>query len=331
MGSIHVSEKIIEQYIAENNISAAVKSLYGMVVQCAEAKMFSKAEQYREQILEVDPMALNEIINSAEIIEGAKNQAMDPNHMEIWSKLYNVLDTDEQNALYFAMKEAKYEINQTVYSQGDLNSKLYFINNGDLNLIFTHKGGDFYLSNLSSGDVAGQDDFFSNTVCTTTLLTTTNVNLNFIEKNVLLDWRKTYPKLEQKLKNFCLSAQSVADLLKRKKIDRRTPIRINISGIGIFNLLDTSGKPIARPFKGELSDISLGGLSFSIRIPNAKTVQQLIGRRLYTKITFNKSPSKIKINQNGLIVGVFQHPFGDQSVQVKFDKLLDRSVIARLV
>jgi hypothetical protein len=95
----------------------------------------------------------------------------------------------------------------------------------------------------------------------------------------------------------------------------------------MFNLLNSSDKPIAKPFKGELYDISLGGLSFYIRIPNVKKAQQLIGRRLNTKFTFNNNTSKIKINQNGLIVGVYQHPFGDHSVQVKFDKLLDRSVI----
>ena len=51
--------------------------LYKMIVQCAKQKNFSIAEQLRERLLEVDPMALNEIINSQEIIDEAEALAND--------------------------------------------------------------------------------------------------------------------------------------------------------------------------------------------------------------------------------------------------------------
>jgi CRP-like cAMP-binding protein len=327
MTNIAESEKMVEQYIAKDDIAAAVKLLYEMVVQCARAKKFSKAEQLRDRILEVDPMALNEIINSAEIIEEEKSQALDPVHMEIWSKLYDLLDTDEKNALFFAMKDAKYEINQAVYSQGDLNSNLYFINNGKLNVIYAHKDGEILLSTLGSRDIAGQDNFFSNTVCTTSLITATNVNLKYIEKNVLLEWKKN---LEHKLKNYCLGGQNVTDLLKQKAMDRRRQKRVKISGIGIINLLNRAGQPIAKSFKGELADISVGGLSFEIRISKEATARLLLGRRLNIEFNFTKSVPNIKINQNGLIVGVYPYPFEDYSIHVKFDKMLDKSEIASI-
>ena len=330
MTSIAESEKIVEQYLAKNDNSSAVESLYEMVVQCARAKRFSKAEKYREWIMEVDPMALNEIISSAEIIEDAKSHALDPIHMEIWSRLYSSLDKDEKNALFFSMKEAKYGINQTIYSQGYLNSNLYFINHGNLKLIFSQKGGDFFLSALGSGDIAGQENFFSNTVCTESLVTTTDVILSFIEKNVLLQWKKDFPNLEHKLKEFCQNALNISHLLKRKKIDRRTQNRIKISGIGLFNLLNSAGEPIGKPFKGELNDISLGGLSFDFRISKVETAQLLVGRRINIKFTFIKSTPKIKINQNGLIVGANSNLFNNYSIQVKFDKMLDRSIIASI-
>ena len=330
MTNIAESEKMVEQYIAKDDIAAAVKLLYEMIVQCARAKKFSKAEQLRDRILEVDPMALNEIISSAEIIEEEKSQALDPVHMEIWSKLYNTLDTDEKNALFFEMKDAKYEINQAVYSQGDLNSNLYFINNGKLNVIYAHKNGEILLSTLGSRDIAGQDNFFSNTVCTTSLLTATNVNLKYLEKDVLKEWKKDFPNLEHKLKNFCLGAEDVTDLLKRKEMDRRTQKRVKISGMGIINLLNRSGQPIAKSFKGELNDISVGGLAFEIRISKEETARLLLGRRLNIEFSFTKSVPNIKINQNGLIVGVYPYPFEDYSIHVKFDKMLDRSVIASI-
>jgi CRP-like cAMP-binding protein len=330
MTSIAEAEKMVEQYIAKDDICAAVKLLYEMVVKCAKAKRFSEAETLRDRIMEVDSMALNEIISSAEIIEEEKSQSLDPVHMELWSRLYSTLDMDEKNALFFGLKDAQYEINQTVYSQGDLNSNLYFIHNGKLNVIYAHRDGEILLSTLGSGDIAGQDNFFSNTVCTTSLQTATNVNVKFLEKKVLTEWKESYPNLEHKLNNFCLGTQNVTDLLQRKELDRRTQKRVKITGMGIINLLNRAGQPIAKSFKGELKDISVGGLSFEIRISKEETARLLLGRRLNIEFSFTKSVPNIHIHQNGLIVGVYPYPFEDYSIHVKFDKMLDRNAIASI-
>ena len=101
MISMSDSEKKVEQLIANDDTDVAVKMLYEMIIQCARAKKFPEAEKFRERILEVDPMALNEIISSAEIIEEEKTQALDSIHLEIWSNLYDKLSTEEKNALFF--------------------------------------------------------------------------------------------------------------------------------------------------------------------------------------------------------------------------------------
>ena len=113
-------------------------------------------------------------------------------------------------------------------------------------------------------------------------------------------------------------------------MDRRTQKRVKISGIGIINLLDRAGQPIAKSFKGELNDISVGGLAFEIRISKENTARLLLGRRLNIEFSFTQSVPNIKINQNGLIVGVYPYPFEDYSIHVKFEKMLDRSVIASI-
>ena len=66
MGNNDETEKLVGQHIANGDNNAAVKLLFKMIVQCAEEKNFIKAEQLRERLLEVDPMALDEIISSAE-------------------------------------------------------------------------------------------------------------------------------------------------------------------------------------------------------------------------------------------------------------------------
>ena len=327
MINIDESEKLVEQHIAEGDSDAAVKLLYKMIVQCAKEKNFTKAEKFRERMLEIDPMALNEIISSAEIIEESKSQSLDPIHMQIWSNLYDTLNTEEKNELFYSMKEATLGINQPVFLQGKLNTNLYFINQGQLKVIYQEKSGDVLLNTLGPGQLAGQEHFFSNTICTTSLITLGNVNLKYLEKDALLKWKKEFPNLEQKLSDFCAGFQNATALLQSKKMDRRALKRVKISGKGIFKLLNRAGEPIGKSFKGDLSDISVGGLSFEIRISKEETARLLLGRRINIAFNYSKSIPNIMIDQNGIIVGIYPYPFEDYSIHVKFDKMLDKSVI----
>ena len=67
-------EQLVDQHIAENKIEAAVSTLYRLIVTYAKEKNFTKAELLREKLYEIDSMALNEIISSAEIIEQEKSE-----------------------------------------------------------------------------------------------------------------------------------------------------------------------------------------------------------------------------------------------------------------
>ena len=327
MINIDESEKLVEQHIAKGDSDAAVKLLYKMIVQCAKEKNFTKAEQLRERMLEVDPMALNEIISSAEIIEESKSQSLDPIHMQIWSSLYDKLNTEEKNELFYSMKGAALGINQPVFLQGKLNTNLYFINQGQLKVIYQDKSGDVLLNTLGPGQLAGQENFFTNTICTTSLITLSNVNLKYLAKDALLKWKKEFPNLEQKLSDFCAGFQNATALLQSKKMDRRTLKRVKISGKGLIKLLNRAGEPIGKSFKGDLADISVGGLSFEIRISKEETARLLLGRRINIAFNYSKSIPNIMIDQNGIIVGIYPYPFEDYSIHVKFDKMLDKSVI----
>lgn len=327
MINIDESEKMVSQHIAKGDTNAAVKLLFKMIVQTAREKNFTKAENLRERMLEVDPMALDEIISSAEIIEEEKSQALDPIHMQIWAKLYDVLDTEEKNELYYSLKDSVLGINKTVFSQGQLNPNLYFINQGQLKMIYQDKAGDVLLYTLGPGQLAGQENFFSNTVCTTSLVSLSNVNLKYLEKDALLKWKKEFPALEQKLFDFCSVFPNATALLQSKKMDRRALKRVKISGKGLFKLLNRAGEPIGKTFKGALSDISVGGLSFEIRISKEESARLLLGRRLSIALNFTRTAPNIKIDQSGIIVGIYPFPFEDYSIHVKFDKRLDKSVI----
>jgi CRP-like cAMP-binding protein len=331
MPNMTESENQIEQFIASGDTDAAVKLLYEMIIQNAKEKRFPEAEKLRERLLEVDPMALNEIISSAEIIEEEKTQSLDSIHMEIWSKLYDPLSNEEKNALFFAMKEATLESNKPVFVQGNMNSNLYFINSGELKEIYKQKEGVVLLNSLGSGQIAGQDNFFSNSVCTTSLVTATRVKLNYLAKDALAGWKKEFPNLEHLLETFCKGFTGPTELLKQKKMDRRSLKRVKISGIGQVNILNKAGVPMAKSFKGELTDISVGGLSFEVRITKEETARLLLGRRINIKYSFSQSIPAINIDQDGIIVGVYAYPFEDYSIHVKFDQMLDKTTIGTLM
>ena len=321
------SEKMVSQHITNGDTDAAVKLLFKMIVQSAREKNFTKAEQLRERMLEVDPMALDEIISSAEIIEEGKSQSLDPIHMQIWSKLYDRLDTEEKNELFYSMQDSILGVNKTVFSQGELDTNLYFINQGQLKMIYQDKAGDVLLYTLGPGQLAGQENFFSNTVCTTSLISLSNVNIKYLTKDVLLKWKKELPTLEQKLSDFCAGFPNATALLKSKKMDRRTLKRVELSGKGQIQLLNRSGEPIGKSFKGELSDISIGGLSFEIRISKEETARLLLGRRISVAFSISRSIPSQMIDRSGTIVGVYPFPFEDYSIHVKFDRMLDQSAI----
>jgi CRP-like cAMP-binding protein len=327
MMKIKESEKLVEQHIQKGDTAAAVELLYKMIVYCARQKNFSKAEKLRDRLMEVDSMALDEIINSQEIIDEEKEQSLDPIHKEIWARLYETLSTEEKNAIYFSMQDTTYKINEPIFSQGDLNPTLYFINQGQVKIIYTDKNGDVLLNTLGPGQIAGQDNFFSNTVCTTSAVALTNVNLRSLEKKALLGMEGEFPNLKHKLHTYCDNFQNVAEMINKKKMDRRIQRRVKISGTGLFNLLNQAGEPIAKSFKGELSDISIGGLAFEIRISKEETARLLLGRKINAYFKFSKTHPPIEIERNGTIVGVYPYPFEDYSIHVKFDKIFDRTLI----
>ena len=327
MAGSDASENLVNQHIAKGETDAAVKLLFKMIVKRAEEKNFPQAEQLRDRLLEVDPMALDEIISSAELIEEGKSQSLDPIHMQIWSRLYDVLDTEEKNELFYSMKDLVLGVNKAVFSQGKLDTNLYFINQGQLKMIYQDKAGDVLLYTLGPGQLAGQENFFSNTVCTTSLITLSNVNIKYLAKETLLKWKNELPALEQKLNDFCDGFPSATKLLQSKKMDRRILKRVKLSGKGLINLLNREGAPIGKSFKGALSDISTGGLSFEIRISKEDTARLLLGRRISIALKVSKNISNHKIEPKGVIVGVYPFPFEDYSIHVKFDKKLDQAVV----
>ncbi|RLC31267.1 MAG: hypothetical protein DRH32_04505 [Deltaproteobacteria bacterium] len=318
-------EKQVDEYIARNNTDAAVKLLYSLIVQYAMAKKITKAEALREKLFEVDAMALTEIVNAAEIIEKEKSELLnrDKQHMSIWADLYDGLTQEEANALYLALEKRTYDINQVIFRQGRGNSGLFFINQGKLKLVHTLKTGTVVLRTLTAGDIAGEDTFIPVSICTNSLIALTRVELSCLERSALQKLTEKYPGLEPKLHDFCLKKQKSSAETVNNGFERRLHQRINLSGRVSVRLLNAAGQPLGKEFRGELSDISKQGLCFFIRIPKQETVRRLLGRKLKLKFTLGRGENEKPVEPTGSVVAVSDRLFGDYSVHVKFDQLLE--------
>lgn len=324
-------EEKVDQYVAQKDTESAIKLLCDLVAEYAREKDFEKAEALHNKMYDVDPMALTEIVKSSEIIEAEKSEMLDPAHLELWSDLYDQLSTAEANALYYSMKSVTFEAGETIMEQGRLSNRLYFIVKGDVSGLYNREGTEVLFKTFSAGDIIGQFSFFSATVCTVSMNASSRVKVSYLENDVLKQWKNDVPTLEVKLYDYCIKKDKVKQALESKKMERRSDRRINLSGRLSFQLLDKSGNPMGKSYKGEISDISAGGLSFIVKSSKEGTLRLLLGRRVFVSFeTPVKTGEYQPINEKMMIIAIQSMAFDDYSIHVKFENKKSQQFIEEI-
>lgn len=321
------AEALVEEYVRQKNIPEAVRLLYRLIVKFAREKNFKKAEELREKLYHIDPMALSEIVKTGDIIEEEKNNAVINDYMNIWGNLYEQLTNDEANALFFNIKAEEFQPDETIIAQREMNSRLYFINRGQLKVVYTHGGDEFFLKMLGAGDVGGEDTFFNITVSTASLVTLSHVKVGYLERDVLTQLSKKFPDLEGKLEQFCIYGDGINALVKKSGLERRQEKRFPIKGKVLIQLIDTTGKVMGKPFKGDLMDISMGGLSIKIKTSKKETARLLLGRKITMGIGVRSDDDPVEFSKVGTIIGVKQQKDVHFSLHLKIDSPIDEKTM----
>ncbi len=328
--SVIEQEELIRKYMEENNRTAAVRLLYELSIACAKEKNFKTAESLRDRIFEIDPMALDEIIHSGEVIEQEKCEVIDKGHRETWAELYQKLTVEEANELYFSLKTETYPADTAVYSQGEHKPRLFLVNHGRLKVFYVQNNREVLLKMVNKGQVAGDDTFFSSTMCTTSMVTLANTELSYLDADVLKRWKTDFPVLESKLQDFASRSKCIRDLIKERELDRRCYKRIHVFGRGEAQLLSAAGTPIGKPFKVDVIDLSQGGAGFMVRITRRETASLLLGQKMNLSYTHPLAGPLKAVQRSGTIVAVRFHPLEDCSLSVKFNQLLNPTLIDEL-
>ena len=329
MNSRSDEEKRIQQSIANDDLELAAKQFLDLITKFAQEKNFSKAESLRDQLNHHIPLALNEIVKANEVLEKEKINSIDQADLEIWSDLYESFDPSETVAVYYSLKEMDLEPDQVVFRQGEKNMNLYFVQKGTLMLSFKHpeKKKQVVFKQLETGSVANAAAFFLSTICTFSLTTKTASKIKYLEKDILLKWKKEFPRLVSELNRFCMSEEEISDPLKKREQNQRSFERLKVSLKASVQYLDQMGKPFGKKMKVMLSDISEKGACYEYTVTKREEADRLLDNKLVMDIFYKTSAGIQKEIGVGKIAAVNIIPFTKSTIHVHFDKLLSETII----
>jgi CRP-like cAMP-binding protein len=326
--SLTLREEQIFQLAGQGNTEAAKTQLFELVVACAQKKDFHNAERLRERMYEIDPMALMEIIQTGDIIEQEKKGAISKDHVEIWANLRQVLSSEEFNALYHEMGERTYKPEEIIAAQGAKNDELFFINHGSVRVTYSGGEKELFFKNMGKGEIVGEN-FFNPSVWTVSLTAQQQTSISVLKLESLARLEQKLPGIESKLIDYYSRSSDIYAEMKKKGMDRRVHERYRKECKIQLQIVDDKEKVLST-FRGDMTDISLGGLSFNVRITNKENIRLLLGRHIKVIIPVTNLPDAVL---RGLVIGVqvCDLVLSDYSVHVKFNAELERNQLKSLV
>ena len=325
-------EKKIYELVAENNKASAKELLFNLIEKTAQFQKFEEAESLRMRLIDLDPLALSEIIKAAEIIEEAKSNSVDRDHILIWSDLYDLLTTEEFNAFYHALEHDNYSAETAIVTQGEPQWRLFFVNKGRVKLFFHERESETLVHIIGKGNVFGGNSFFDNSVWTLNASSMGVVELSTLSMDKVEEWGDVYPSLEKKLQEYCQRYDKVNEFFVSSGANRRQEERQSLSG-SVYMVLSGDGEDGSETqIRGECSDISSGGLSFLAKIGQKKNARLLLGR--HVELFFKDADQdEKKLSLFGTVVAVRNLNAIDmgRSVHIHFDEELEQSILMGFV
>lgn len=323
-------KKKIELLVAENKKPEALKVIIALIKTATQNKQFDIAEALREWLLQIEPMALAESIRATELIEESKVALIDQDFYVLWKSIVEILTTEEFIALYHAMIRRSYPNGEHIVKQGQIHSELFFVNTGRVQLYTQIEGREIPLQIIQEGGLLGHSTFFEFSVWTSSVKSQ-GAEVYALSFDNLQKLEKKFPGIESKLSDYCSHIDTSTSLLQKMKRSRRNLERKVISGKISFSLLGVDGKKTDVEGRGDMLDISQGGLCFIVHSSKRKNTYQLFGKDITLMI--KRSNSKPQIETNGRILAVRDHDIigNAYSVHVQFDTLLAGTEMREIV
>ena len=325
MSPFPTSEKKVEE-----NKSEITQKLFSAIQSALAKGQIARADELREKLIEVNPMALSEIIKSAEIIEEAKSENIDKDHIATWDSLYGTLSEEEKNCFFYSLKKIVVPPKKVLLAKGSFNNRLFFIDKGQVTILYPKGKKHKVIAQLGRGSILGEYTFATISLCSATAVSHSEVELMYLESSATDEWEQKHPGLYEKLIDFCLQNGRVDEIIRKKKMEKRNSTRYSLGGRVAANLLTKEGKKTETNFRGELSDLSASGTSFMIKISKKTTARALLARHLRLSFSIRQGDEKLSFSAIGKVVGVSFHLYNDYTVHMQFTKHLSEQQILKL-
>lgn len=325
-------EQAVRALLANGDKEGAKQQLVRLVERTARARNFGQAESYREWLVEIDATAFREIIEVAEIIDREKMAAIDKGHLEIWSKLYEALSSEEFSTVYHAQKHKQYRGGEVIVGQGAMQTALYFINRGKVKLYYDNMGKEVILKTMGPGEIFGAGCFFNASVWTISVAAVGTSDISSLKLDNLREWSEDHPGLESKLQDFCAKFEKLEEHIEKGARDRRAQERFKLGGRVATTLVDERGQSLGINATVELSDLSSGGISYLVRISKKENARLLLGRKVQVKMPIGEIPGEFVVLQGDILaVRSLYAVESDYSVHVRFDRPLAPNTLRDLL
>lgn len=323
-------EQQVKELLGKGQKRQAVALIMQLITSNAKAKCFPKAEQLRDWLMQVDSMALVESIRAAEIIDEEKSASISDDYLLIWKELVNTLSPEEFASLYHAMTQKNYADGEIVVNQGEFHSTLFFVNSGRIEIRAVSQGREMPLNVVGPGEILGSDTFFDVSVWTVNVVSK-GASLSLLTWERLSSQKENFPALHAKLQDFCARFTSPSKYFSKSNRTRRHFERKKVVGRVTIDLLDQHGQETGLAAKGELLDLSKGGVALSLRFSKKKSAAALLGKKI--RVNIRPDTAAIALLRIGKVMAVRCHDFigNDYSLHIEFDNELSSAEIQQVV
>ncbi|MFN2354681.1 MAG: cyclic nucleotide-binding domain-containing protein [Desulfopila sp.] len=330
----YAEEAHIQTLLDQGEEGRARKLLVELIKKAAKIGRYQDAENLREWLIKIAPSALNDIIATAEVIEGAKREGISSDYLHVWSRLHDNLSSEEFGVLYHSMDHQTFSGEEVLVRQGEVKPALFFVNEGKVKLYYNDKSKEVLLKVIEQGEMFGSETFFEASIWTVgaTVLERAEVSTLFLERTE--DWQSEYPALQSKLHELSRKHGNMESHLKRSALGRRKYKRLKLHGIARLTIPGKKGQDAGVHMEGELADISRGGVSLQLRISKKKNARLLLGRNAYIGLLCDTSDHPGgRFHLEGQLVSVrSQYSMNNEfSVHVGFSRLLEEKELGEII
>ena len=324
------NDRQIKNLLEQDKKTEAISLIMDLVRDNAEKKDFGEAERYRQMLLDADSMALREIIGAAEIIEEEKSSSLNESLISTWEDLIRELSLEEFSALYYASRSQNSASEEIIAEQGDFLSNLFFVNSGRVQLYTTRNGRDTPFKTVEEGEIFGADSFFDISVWTYNAKSL-GASLSVLTWKRLAFLNKDYPAMQNNLLEYCSRFRTDSAYFGKPSTSRRKYERKKLAGRATMELLSVTGDKTGQVARGDLLDISQGGVAFVLRFHRKEYATDLLGK--HVKVIVRPDNSITPLKKSGMVKAVRSHDFvgNDYSIHLEFDELLGAAEVSQAV